>query len=151
MNHFKVVSFGLVVLPCLMAEQAPAIGEGTWPKEIVTDQLHVVLYQPQVDSWRDNRIEARSAVIVTHLGDPKQIFGVVSLAARTEVDRDTRVVTLEDIEVKGATFPTAAALQPMLLKAAATASPAGRGLCPWTVCWQTLRLRRPCRKPRTCG
>jgi hypothetical protein len=50
-----------MVLASLMA-QAPESGDGNWPREIVTDQIQLFLYQPQVDSWKDNRIEARSAV-----------------------------------------------------------------------------------------
>ena len=103
-----------ILLPSLMA-QAPASGDGNWPKEIVTDQIRLLLYQPQADSWKNNRIEARSAVMVTQLGNPKEMFGMIVMSARTEVDRETRTVTLEDIDIKEANFPSAGSLRPTLL------------------------------------
>ena len=105
-----------IVSTTLLA-QAPAGGDGNWPKEIVTDQIHLLLYQPQADTWKDNRIEARSAVMMTQLGDPKQIFGMIVMSARTEVDRETRTVSFEDINVKEVNLPSAGSLQPVLLKA----------------------------------
>src|SRR5208283_3980604 len=72
---------------------------------------------PQVDSWKGNKIEARSAVISTLKGDSTDIFGTVSISARTEVDKETRLVSLEDIAVKEANFPSAPSLQGKLRKA----------------------------------
>ena len=92
-------------------------GDGNWPREIDSGNVHLVIYQPQVDSWKDNRIEARSAVIVTRREDPTQIFGIVSINARTEVDRETRLVSFEDITIKDANFPSATSLQSTLLNA----------------------------------
>jgi hypothetical protein len=106
----------LVALPVLLA-QAPPSGDEYWPKEIDTNNIHLVLYQPQAESWKGNRIEARSAVIVTLHGDSSQIFGTVSIKARTEVDKEARLVDLEDIDVKEANFPSASSLQGKLLKA----------------------------------
>ena len=111
----------LVVASCFafsfLFAQAPVSGDGNWPREIDTGGIHLVIYQPQVDSWKDNRIEARSAVIVTRREDPSQIFGIVSINARTEVDRETRLVSFEDITIKDASFPSATSLQSTLLKA----------------------------------
>ena len=76
--------------------------DGNWPREIDTGSTHFVIYQPQVDTWKDNRIEARSAVIVTQRENPRQVFGIVSINARTEVDRETRLVSFEDITIKDA-------------------------------------------------
>ena len=94
-----------IVVPSLIA-QAPAGGDGNWPKEIVTDQIHLLLYQPQADTWKDNRIEARSAVMMTQLGDPKQMCGMILMSARTEVDRETRTVSFEDINIKEVNLPS---------------------------------------------
>ena len=112
----KMLLLTFIALPLLLA-QAPPGGDEYWPKEIDTDNLHLVLYQPQVDSWKGNRIEARSAVIVTFKRDTTQIFGTVSISARTEVDKEARLVSLEDIAVKEANFPSAPSLQDKLRKA----------------------------------
>jgi len=112
----KLLFLTFVGLPLLFA-QAPPASDEYWPKEIDTDELHLVLYQPQVDSWKGNRIEARSAVIVTLKGESTQIFGTVTISARTEVDQEARLVDLEDIAVKEANFPSAPSLQGKLRKA----------------------------------
>ena len=108
----------LTLVPfALMLGQSPTGGDGNWPREIDTGSIHLVIYQPQVDRWEGNRVDARSAVIVTRRGDPTQMFGTVSIQARTEVDRETRLVSFEDISIKQADFPSASSLQPTLLKA----------------------------------
>ncbi|HTS74928.1 MAG TPA: hypothetical protein VMG40_01925 [Bryobacteraceae bacterium] len=101
----------------LLFGQSPPAGDGTWPREIQAGSIHLTIYQPQVDRWEGNKIDSRSAVIATRAGDPAQIFGTVSIHARTEVDRESRLVSFEDISIKQADFPTAAALEPTLLKA----------------------------------
>jgi hypothetical protein len=112
----KLLPLTFVALPLLFA-QAPPSGNEYWPKEIDTSNIHLVLYQPQVETWKGNRIEARSAVIVTLQGDSTQIFGTVSIRARTEVDKEARLVSLEDIDIKEANFPSAPSLQGKLVKA----------------------------------
>jgi hypothetical protein len=116
MRFLRVLLLVFFVLPLLAAQTPPETDE-YWPKEIDSNNIHLVLYQPQVESWKGNRIEARSAVIVTLQGDSTQIFGTVSLRARTEVDKETRLVSLEDISVKEADFPSAPSLQGKLRKA----------------------------------
>src|ERR1035437_3379343 len=111
------------ILPALLFVSARLFGQplqsgdGNWPRQIDTDSIHLVIYQPQVESWNDNRIEARSAVIVTRAGDAAQIFGTVSIHARTDVDKETRLVSLEDVTIDDSNFPSATSMQPMLLGA----------------------------------
>jgi len=45
--------------------QAPAAPEERWPRELHSGGNHFVIYQPQVDRWKNDRLEARSAVMVT--------------------------------------------------------------------------------------
>lgn len=113
----KVILLAFVALPLLFARNAATPPDGSWPREIDSGGNHLVVYQPQVDSWKDNHIDARSAVIVTRRGESVQHFGIVTIAARTEVDRETRMVSFEDINIKDANFPSATALKPALLKA----------------------------------
>ncbi|MGB7159715.1 MAG: hypothetical protein WBD40_16730, partial [Tepidisphaeraceae bacterium] len=88
-----------------------------------------VVYQPQIEKWADNRLEARAAIAVAQ-GEggqgapagqgakdekPKQSFGVVWLAARTEVDKANRIVSLEDVAVTKLSFPQDAKREPEYL------------------------------------
>jgi len=123
MRFGRLLPLTYIALPLLFA-QTPVGGDGDWPREIDTDSIHLVIYQPQVNSWKDNRIEARSAVIVTRNEDPAQSFGTVSIHARAEIDRETRLVAFEDITVKDANIPSASSLQSSLLKTLRESIPA---------------------------
>jgi hypothetical protein len=109
----------LILSPWLARAAAiePNSAHENWPREIDSNGIHLAIYQPQVDSWKDNRIDARAAVIVTRNEKAAQIFGTVSINARTEVDKEARLVSFEDITVRDANFPSAAGLQSMLLTA----------------------------------
>src|SRR5271169_2263671 len=56
---------------------------GAFPKEIDDRGFHLVVYQPQVDSWKKDRIEARAAVTASRSGSNQEAFGIVTLTART--------------------------------------------------------------------
>jgi len=120
MNWRTLFSLGCVASALMFAQGWRPVGsggDGNWPREIDLADMHLVIYQPQVDSWKQNRIESQSAVIVTRKEDSKDIFGIVSISARTEVDHESRMVSFEDIVIKDATFPSAPKLQPSLLAA----------------------------------
>ncbi len=78
-----------------------------WPRKFTQDGLTLTVYQPQLEKWEQNRLEARAAVSVENQASPQPTFGVAHLAARTEVDKEHRQVTLEDLSVTGAEFPAA--------------------------------------------
>ncbi|MHC4120323.1 MAG: carbohydrate-binding family V/XII [Planctomycetota bacterium] len=79
--------------------------ELNWPREIQTPEAEIVMYQPQLESFKSNRLTARAAVSVTRKGEAEPVFGAVWMEARVSTDRDTRVVTLLDIDVPQTKFP----------------------------------------------
>jgi hypothetical protein len=75
-----------------------------------------------VDSWKTNLLEGRAAVTATKTTSPAakspvEAFGLVTLSARTDVDKETRMVALEDLKVTSASFPGAKSEQGDLEKA----------------------------------
>ena len=114
MQRIVIVICAVFVSAWVTLAQAPAGPEKRWPREFVSGGGHFVIYQPQVDRWRDNHLEARSAVLVTQAGQTRPAYGIVSLSARTEVDKEARTVTLEDLKVVSATFPAASSRQAYL-------------------------------------
>lgn len=112
----KVLCLFSIALPLAVA-QTPADTDGGWPREVDSGGSHFVIFQPQVDRWKENHIEARSAVTVTREGAATPIFGIVSISANTDVDNESRIVTLEDLKVTSVSFPSAASQQPALLNA----------------------------------
>ena len=95
----KVVALVLVLgLPAStarppLAQTSPPVGgevslaAGTWPREINANRATVLVYEPQIDRWQNNRLAAQAAVSVQPAGAPQPSYGVIWLTARTEVDR----------------------------------------------------------------
>lgn len=94
------------------AQQAALGTDAGWPVEITSGSDRLVIYQPQIDSWDGNRIRARCAVAVTAAGATAPVYGVVSISARSEVSKDTRLVVLHDLQVTAATFAAGAKSAP---------------------------------------
>ena len=84
-----------------------AVVDEHWPREASSGGDHVTVYQPQVDSWDGSLLRAHAAVAVK-TGDAKAAptYGVVWVTVRTDVDRETRLVTLRDGLVTRADFPS---------------------------------------------
>src|SRR5580704_3432853 len=106
----------LIVLAATVYAQTATTTEA-WPMELDDHGFHLVIYQPQVDSWKKNSLEGRAAVTATRTGSTQEAFGIVNLSARTDVDKETRMVMLEDVKVTGASFPGAKPEQGDLEKA----------------------------------
>jgi hypothetical protein len=80
-----------------------------WPQEIVGDKgAVVVIYQPQVESFSGNSLEARAAVSVkTPSAGDVPVFGAVWIKSKLDTNRDTRTAVLRDIEVSDVRFADA--------------------------------------------
>jgi len=82
-----------------------------WPRSIATNGYELAVYQPQIAKWPGNQIEGRFAMAVRPAGTSNETYGVVFFKARTEVDKFTRLVTLEDFQITKIDFPTQRANQ----------------------------------------
>ena len=85
--------------------QADPAAELEWPREFERNGLVIRVYQPQVERWTDNQLEARAAVSVGRPGQANPTLGVVTLTAQTEVFKARGVATLDQIKVTSASFP----------------------------------------------
>ena len=79
-----------------------------WPREVKLTNAAILIYQPQVNSWVDNRIDLRAALAIKPDGVEREAFGVVFATAHTRVDKATRRVALEDLRITKSDFPTLA-------------------------------------------
>ncbi len=89
---------------------APNGGELSWPRQFEDNGIKVAIFQPQIEKWEGSDFETRSAVAVTQ-GSNAPIYGVFWMKARADVDKAARIVTLNDIVVTRANFPSATDLQ----------------------------------------
>src|SRR5262249_18701545 len=129
-----VLVFGLLAstAPPLPAQTAPPAGgdvslaAGVWPRELNVNGATVLVYEPQIDRWQNNRLQARAAVSLQPAGVPQPSYGVIWLTARTEVDKEQGLVDLEEIAIPKVNFPSASpAAQERYLRVARTHLPAG--------------------------
>ncbi len=81
--------------------------EGNWPRMLVVSEGVIVIYQPQLEAFRENRIDGRAAVAVTPDGTDEPVFGVVWMSARVETDYTTRLVEIVNLDVTRVKFPEA--------------------------------------------
>jgi hypothetical protein len=79
-----------------------------WPTQISARDSRFVVYQPQFDKWDGDRLEGRAAVAVHAQADEQpSSFGMVWISARTETNRASGIVTIRDLAITKADFPTA--------------------------------------------
>src|SRR6266849_9093818 len=92
-------------------EVTPAGDELTWPREFEDNGAKVDIYQPQIEKWEGTDFETRSAVAITPVGSKTPMYGVFWMKARADVDKATRIVTLNDIQITKSKFPSVPELQ----------------------------------------
>jgi hypothetical protein len=77
-----------------------------WPRTLSSGSDQITIYQPQIESWDRNALAARAAVSVQTAASSQPVYGVVWFSARTEVDKENRVVTLQDVQLTKTNFPS---------------------------------------------
>ena len=78
-----------------------------WPRQLTSGDHTFSVFQPQYERWDQGRLTGRAAVVVENPVSPEPQYGVITFTARTEVDKEARIVTLEDVSLAKADFPTA--------------------------------------------
>ena len=94
-------SFILFVGHIIAQEAEPGY---SWPKEIETKKGTVTLYQPQLESYKDNILDGRMAISIKP-PENNMIFGAVWFNARISTDTELRTVTLEKMDLVRVHFP----------------------------------------------
>ncbi len=105
-----------LALSCFLAFQGLAPGqaplpepglpdEDPWPRIIQAQGSTIKIYQPQLNSWIDNQLDAYAAVAVKE-GSGNIEYGAIWFTARTEVDKVDRIVTLDNFNLTKQNFPT---------------------------------------------
>src|SRR5260221_2099046 len=100
-----------IAIACAMAISVSCAAAATppadpWPREVRLANAAAIVYQPQLDKWADNRIEFHCAVAIKPAGGESEKFGAVFATARTKVDKATRTVVLDNLQITKSDFPT---------------------------------------------
>jgi hypothetical protein len=96
-----LVLFLLLFSPTSIWAQDPG-----WPRQITKPGGKLVLYQPQVDDWKDyKQVDARMAFTLTPAGGKSHV-GVLTVQMQSAVNMDTHTVYLSNPEVTSVSFPS---------------------------------------------
>ena len=95
--------------PASKTTGASTAPQDRWPRTLTAANGSTVsLYAPQLDTWDGRSIEWHAAVSVQAPGAKEPTFGVLFCAAKTDVDKTTRMVALTDLKATKVNFPSAA-------------------------------------------
>jgi hypothetical protein len=105
----------LLLVPLLMFSMVPPVafaqapsapaGDQGWPRELQSGSTTFTVYRPQLESWKARDLSGRAAVSVKDTISPEEQFGVIWFTAKTNVNRDENLVTLDDITITKGSFP----------------------------------------------
>lgn len=108
LHRWSLLLLGSVLLHGLPASAQPAGGASSnsqapvsarWPRTFTKDGSSIVVYEPQVDAWKDHtQIKFRCAVAVTPSGATQPIYGVVAAQADTAVHSEAGTVVMSNIQ-----------------------------------------------------
>lgn len=105
-----VVLSTAVTLVSVFSGSVPAATD-EWPMRFKDQKGEVVMYQPQLEDFKDDKISGRAAVSVTSKEFKEPLFGAVWLEGRVSVDRDSRTAKIYEARVTDVKFPSARADQ----------------------------------------
>src|SRR5205807_8162047 len=77
-----------------------------WPREQYQNGARLIIYQPQVDDWKNfQELSWRMAVSLTPKSG-KAVVGVVEMKGNTDVDNLAKIVMITNPQVIGTYFPS---------------------------------------------
>jgi hypothetical protein len=77
-----------------------------WPREKYSNGTRLIIYQPQVDDWKDfQQLTWRMAISLTPKAG-KEVVGVIEMKGHTDVDNVAKVVVITNPEITGTYFPS---------------------------------------------
>lgn len=75
-----------------------------WPRDMKFKKGVITIYQPQIENYENNKIDARAALAIK-VKDKAPVFGAMWFTCRTTTDKDLRLVVFDNIEVESLKFP----------------------------------------------
>ena len=96
-----LVSVVVMILFCSGLGRA----QDEWPRQLTTKEGKVTVYQPQLESFKGDKVRARAALSILKKDAKDPVFGVVWFSARANTNRDTRLVEFTDLKIERVKFP----------------------------------------------
>ena len=111
-------------LAAAQATKPPVPVDGGWPRDVQTAAGAAIVYPPQLDTWDGHRLAVYSALAVREKPDSVPVFGVVWADGPTVVDKEARLVTFFDAQVRRVSFPARPGIEGPVLRALRDEAPA---------------------------
>jgi hypothetical protein len=81
-------------------------GDPSWPREKYSNGTRLIVYQPQVDDWKNFQdLSWRMAISLTPKNG-KEILGVVEMKGHTDIDNVAKVAVITNPQVTSTYFPS---------------------------------------------
>src|SRR6201993_4809570 len=81
-------------------------GDSSWPREKYSNGTRLIIYQPQVDDWKNFQdLSWRMAISLTPKSG-KTVLGVVEMKGTTSIDNVAKVAVITNPQVTGTYFPS---------------------------------------------
>src|SRR5262249_52117257 len=81
-------------------------GDSSWPRERYQDGNRLIIYQPQVDDWKNFQdLSWRMAISLTPKNG-KEVLGVVEMTGHTDIDNVAKVAVITNAQITGTYFPS---------------------------------------------
>jgi len=106
----RYVSSSLICLALLTTAVGHVLAQAPdenprWPRDILTPDGVIVVYQPQIESFDGDRLTARAAVAFEPQNNQEPVYGAMWFESRVATDREQRLATFYDATVTRAMFP----------------------------------------------
>lgn len=107
MNSVQSMKSRLVALILLLVAPLVSLAKDEgWPQQFEKKGWVIVIYQPQPESLKDVELKARMAVSAAKKKESNgPMFGSVWFTAKLDIDRDDRIVEVDEIHVDKVKFP----------------------------------------------
>src|SRR6476646_1211400 len=81
-------------------------GDSSWPREKYSNGTKLIIYQPQVDDWKNFQdLSWRMAISLTPKSG-KTVLGVVEMKGNTNIDNVAKLVDISNPQITGTYFPS---------------------------------------------
>ena len=94
----------LLCSTCVLALPATA-QDPEWPRGIVTQDVTILVYQPQPETLEQNVMTARAAVSVRKKDEKEPAFGVFWFSSRMDINRATGICKALTVDITKVKFP----------------------------------------------
>jgi hypothetical protein len=112
-----ILTFMVISSALIRAAQDESAADHGWPRVFKTaDGTAYTVFQPQIVSWDGFTLKLYEAVSVQLPGSRQPLYGVAYLSARTLVDKEERLVHLDNQTISAAKFPSAPEKESSILK-----------------------------------